>query len=83
MLVTVKSPLYPELSTPPVLVELLTFLILTPSPTLSLCAVSVTTTFLNPSLASVETPAIILGLRLLITLVIVVSSPTVLDSCNT
>ena len=64
MLVTVNNPLYPELSIPPVLVELLTFLILTPSPTLSLCAVYVTTTFLSPSLASVVMPAIILGLRL-------------------
>ena len=80
---TVKSPLYPELPTPVVLVELLTLLILTLSPILNLCGISVVTTLFVESLASVPIPAMILGLRLVIILVIALSSPTVLDSCNT
>ena len=78
-----RQPLYPELLAPVVLVELLTLLTVILSPTLNLCAISVVTTLFVESLASVAIPAIILGLRLLITLLIILSSPTVLDSCRT
>ena len=78
--VTVNSPLNPVLAVPFTFAELLTFLSLTLSLTLNLCGVSVVTV---TTLLVLVIPAITLGLRLLITLVIVVSSPTVLDSCNT
>ena len=62
-----NNPLYPVLPAPVVFLELLTFVMLTLSPTLILCAISVVTMFFVESLASVAIPAIILGLRLSMT----------------
>ena len=78
--VTLNFPLNPELPTPVMFVELLTFLILTISLTLNLCGsadVTVTTS------VELVISAITFGFRLLITFTKLSSTSTLLDSCKT